>query len=178
LLQYRGAGEILMNSDKARKRAEKSFKKEERAQDGRKAMIEYESQARATREKTARLKELRLAKEAEARSTIRLWTSLAPEHGVISSSALVSLKAELVRRVKTRAVDESGLTMKKEVQDALETAIAGFEKRQDAERSSLCALPPVLRGDWEAGLRWPESLSGLLHHYLGFSTALARLSSR
>ena len=66
---------------------------------------------------------------------------------MISSSALVSLKAELVRRVKTRAVDESGLTMKKEVQDALETAIAGFEKRQDAERSSLCALPPVLRGD-------------------------------
>lgn len=46
LLQRRGAGEILvnsdMNSDKARERAEKSFKKEERAQDGRKAMIEYE----------------------------------------------------------------------------------------------------------------------------------------
>jgi hypothetical protein len=52
-----------MNSDKARERAEKSFRKEERAQDGRKAMIEYESQARATREKTARLKELRLARE-------------------------------------------------------------------------------------------------------------------
>ena len=62
-----------MNSVKARERAEKSFRKEERAQDGRKAMIEYESQARATREKTARLKELRLAKEAEARSIIRLW---------------------------------------------------------------------------------------------------------
>ena len=31
-----------MNSDKARQRAEKSFKKEERAQDGRKAMLEYE----------------------------------------------------------------------------------------------------------------------------------------
>ena len=43
-----------MNSVKARERAEKSFRKEERAQDGRKAMIEYESQARATREKTAR----------------------------------------------------------------------------------------------------------------------------
>lgn len=52
-----------MNSDKARQRAEKSFKKEQRAQDGRKAMIEYELQALATREKTARLKELRLAKE-------------------------------------------------------------------------------------------------------------------
>jgi hypothetical protein len=61
-----------MNSDKARQRAEKSFKKEQRAQDGRKAMIEYEFQALATREKTARLKELRLAKEAKARSVIAL----------------------------------------------------------------------------------------------------------
>jgi hypothetical protein len=61
-----------MNSDTARQRAEKSFKMEERAQDGRRAMIEYESQALATREKTARLKELRLAKEAQARSIIAL----------------------------------------------------------------------------------------------------------
>ena len=54
-----------MNSDQARQRAEKSFKKEERAQDARKAMTDYECQALATREKTARLKELRLAREAE-----------------------------------------------------------------------------------------------------------------
>jgi hypothetical protein len=63
---------FTVNSDQARQRAEKSFKKEERAQDGRRAMREYESQALATREKTARLKELRLAKEAEARSIIAL----------------------------------------------------------------------------------------------------------
>ncbi len=61
-----------MNPDQARQRAEKSFKKEERAQDARKAMTEYEFQAFNTREKTARLKELRLAKEAEARSVIAL----------------------------------------------------------------------------------------------------------
>ena len=61
-----------MNSDKARERAEGHFKKEERAQNGRKAMIEYESEALATREKTARLRELRLAKEALARSIIAL----------------------------------------------------------------------------------------------------------
>jgi hypothetical protein len=61
-----------MGSNKARQRAEKSFKQEERAQNGRKAMIEYESQAVATREKTARLKELRLAKEARERSVIAL----------------------------------------------------------------------------------------------------------
>jgi hypothetical protein len=61
-----------MNSDQVRQRAERSFKKEERAQDARKAMTEYERQALATREKTARLKELRLAREAETRSVIIL----------------------------------------------------------------------------------------------------------
>jgi hypothetical protein len=61
-----------MNSDKARERAERHFRKEERAQDGQKATIEYDSQTLATREKTARLKELRLAKEAQARSIIAL----------------------------------------------------------------------------------------------------------
>jgi hypothetical protein len=60
-----------MNLDKSRQRAE-IFKKEERAQDGRKAMIEYETQALATREKTARLKELQLAEETRARSIIAL----------------------------------------------------------------------------------------------------------
>jgi len=61
-----------MNLDKARQRAERIFKKEERAQDGRRAMIEYETQALATREKTSRLKELRLAEEGRARSIIAL----------------------------------------------------------------------------------------------------------
>jgi hypothetical protein len=61
-----------VNLDKARQRAEKIFKKEERAQDGRKAMIEYETQALATREKAALLKELRLAEETRARSIIAL----------------------------------------------------------------------------------------------------------
>ncbi len=57
-----------MASDQVRQRAEKSFKQEKRARDGRKAMSEYEAQARATREKTARLKALRLAKEAEVQT--------------------------------------------------------------------------------------------------------------
>ena len=46
-------------------RAERHFKKEERARDGRAAMTEYEAEARANREKTARLKALRLANEAQ-----------------------------------------------------------------------------------------------------------------
>ena len=54
-----------MNSEQARQRAEKRFNKEERARDSQKAMAEYEVQSRATREKTARLKALRLAKEAQ-----------------------------------------------------------------------------------------------------------------
>jgi len=58
----------MMNLDQARQRAERNFKKEERARDGRLAMIEYEVQARATREKTARLKALRLAKKAQAQN--------------------------------------------------------------------------------------------------------------
>jgi hypothetical protein len=53
-----------MNSDRARQRAEKSFKKEARARDGRMSMTEYEAEVRTTREKTERLKALRLAKEA------------------------------------------------------------------------------------------------------------------
>lgn len=57
-----------MNSEQARQQAERSVKREERALDGRKAMAEYEAEARATREKTARLRALRLAKEAHARS--------------------------------------------------------------------------------------------------------------
>ncbi len=45
-------------------RAEASFKKEERAKEGAKAMLEYQASGRAIREQMARLKALRLAKEA------------------------------------------------------------------------------------------------------------------
>jgi hypothetical protein len=54
-----------MNSDQARARAEAAFKKEQRAQEGAKAWAEYEATAGATQEKTARLRALRLAREAE-----------------------------------------------------------------------------------------------------------------
>ena len=52
------------SSEAARARAEASFKKEERAKEGAKAMLEYQANSRMIREKTARLKALRLAKEA------------------------------------------------------------------------------------------------------------------
>lgn len=51
-------------SDEARARAEANFKKEQRAKEGEKAMMEYLAEGRMVREKTARLRALRLAKEA------------------------------------------------------------------------------------------------------------------
>ena len=67
---YRGTDwpeqEIILskNPKDAMERAEASFKKEERAREGAKAMRDYEAESRAVHEKTARLKALRLAKEA------------------------------------------------------------------------------------------------------------------
>jgi len=51
-----------MTLDRARQRAERNFQKEERQLDARKAMTEYDAQARA------RLKALRLAAEAQAQT--------------------------------------------------------------------------------------------------------------
>jgi len=55
---------LTIESNKARARAEASFRKEDRAKDGAKAMMDYQANARMVREKTERLKALRLAKEA------------------------------------------------------------------------------------------------------------------
>jgi len=55
---------LTTQSNEARARAEASFSKEERAKDGAKAMMEYQANIRMVREKTERLKALRLAKEA------------------------------------------------------------------------------------------------------------------
>jgi hypothetical protein len=57
---------VTNNSKEAlKKRADARFKQQERALDGRNAMNEYQAQVLATHEKTAHLKELRLAKEAQ-----------------------------------------------------------------------------------------------------------------
>ena len=63
--QTRRKGDIVTNSKEAlKKRADARFKKDERAREGTKAMLEYEAEGRAVREKTARLRALRLDKEA------------------------------------------------------------------------------------------------------------------
>ena len=46
--------------------ADAQFKKSQREQDGKKAMAEYEANGLAMRAKTAKLRELRLARDAEA----------------------------------------------------------------------------------------------------------------
>lgn len=60
----------MLNTDQARARAEKSFKKQERAREGAEAWEEYEAEVRATREKTARLRALRLAREAADKAAV------------------------------------------------------------------------------------------------------------
>lgn len=56
------AGEAQPNV--ARSRAEATFRKEENAREGAKAMMEYQANAKVVRAKTARLRAERLAKEA------------------------------------------------------------------------------------------------------------------
>jgi hypothetical protein len=68
-VKLKGDGTLPLKSDEvrltaARSRAEATFKKEERARDGAKAMSEYLANGQAVRDKTARLKALRLAKES------------------------------------------------------------------------------------------------------------------
>jgi uncharacterized protein YjbJ (UPF0337 family) len=54
----------LASSKDTPKRIEARFKRDERAQDGAQAMLEYLAEGRAVREKTSRLRALRLAAEA------------------------------------------------------------------------------------------------------------------
>ena len=56
---------MLTKADEAKTRAEAIFKKKEhQAREGAKARAEYDAQAKAVAERTARLRALRLAKEA------------------------------------------------------------------------------------------------------------------
>ena len=60
-----------MNADQARQRADQIFKQDDNAQNGGEPATDYEARAAAIREKTARLRALRLAKEAEAQNSTR-----------------------------------------------------------------------------------------------------------
>jgi hypothetical protein len=58
----------MIDSELARKRAEAAFRKEEAHVEGLKAMQEYRARERAQREKTTRLRALRLARDAAQKS--------------------------------------------------------------------------------------------------------------
>jgi hypothetical protein len=53
-----------MNSDEAHRRAEALFKKEQQSRVAQQATTEYDAEQRAVQEKTARLRALRLARDA------------------------------------------------------------------------------------------------------------------
>ena len=55
---------MSMNTDETHRRAEALFKKEHQLRGGGQAMAEYQTELQATREKTARLRALRLARDA------------------------------------------------------------------------------------------------------------------
>ena len=85
-------------STEARTRAEASFKKEQRAKEGAQAMQEYQASSRAIREKTERLKALRLAKEAADKSA----ELIAPANGEPTPMTEGALKRTHPRRMKTK----------------------------------------------------------------------------
>jgi hypothetical protein len=58
-----------MNSDEAHRRAEALFKKEQQLRAGQQAMAEHQAELRAVREKTVRLRALRLARDAANQKT-------------------------------------------------------------------------------------------------------------
>jgi hypothetical protein len=55
---------VSMSADAAHRRAETLFKKEQQLRDAHQAMAEYRADLNAMREKTARLRALRLARDA------------------------------------------------------------------------------------------------------------------
>ena len=57
-----------MHSDEVLRRAQALFRKEQQAREGEQAMAEYQAKLDAMREKTARLRALRLARDAPKRA--------------------------------------------------------------------------------------------------------------
>ena len=57
-----------MNSNEAQRRAEALFKKEQQSREAQQAMANYQAELHAMREKTARLRALRLARDAGKQS--------------------------------------------------------------------------------------------------------------
>jgi hypothetical protein len=63
--------ELHMTVEETRRRAETLFKKEQQQREAQQAMSEYQAGLRVMREKTARLRELRLARDAADQKALR-----------------------------------------------------------------------------------------------------------
>src|SRR5262249_2754655 len=86
-----------MHSNEALRRAQALFRKEQQAREGQQAMAEYQAKLDAMREKTARLRELRLARDA-ARPVRRVRRSLSIFRVSDNPLALANEVIELKRR--------------------------------------------------------------------------------
>jgi len=62
---------LSVNTDEARRRAETLFKKEQQLREAQQAMTEYQAGLRMMREKTARLRALRLTRDAANNNKMR-----------------------------------------------------------------------------------------------------------
>jgi hypothetical protein len=62
---------VSTNTEETRRRAQSLFKKEQQLREGQQAMAEYQAQLHAMREKTARLRALRLARDAADKKKTR-----------------------------------------------------------------------------------------------------------
>jgi hypothetical protein len=62
---------LSVNTDETRRRAEALFKKEQQLREAQQAMNEYQAGLRMMREKTARLRALRLARDAANKEETR-----------------------------------------------------------------------------------------------------------
>ena len=61
---FQGVPILNVNTDESRRRAEALFKKEQQSREAQQAMAEYQAELHTMREKTARLRALRLARDA------------------------------------------------------------------------------------------------------------------
>jgi len=82
--------EIALADDPKKAAANNQFRKLRQAEDGKRAMIEYENTAVANRAKTARLKALRLARDAEEAAAL----AAAPPAPVKKKAAKKKVPAE------------------------------------------------------------------------------------
>ena len=90
---------MSMNSDQPQDRAEALFKKkQERLREGQQAMAEYQADRRAVGEKTARLRALRLARDAA-----QSQADTAPTPALPKKTRTLPKTAALSKKTKKRA---------------------------------------------------------------------------